>query len=172
MLIVLKSGSLNLLEPSGPVQACNGIALWMCLSNTIKFGILFCQAPITCVCTWESISSDFLQVSYKCWKQMKHCVGAIDLKLIIMQKKQWWFEKMDTGLGKSSYDNITLFTSRGYLTNWPTDWMTDQPADLHNGWTASGLINWLIDLHKLLTEQTTNWMANQSTDQPNKLMAD
>ena len=26
-LIVLKSGSLNLLEPSGPVQACNGIAL-------------------------------------------------------------------------------------------------------------------------------------------------
>jgi len=25
--IVLKSGSLNLLEPSGPVQSCNGIAL-------------------------------------------------------------------------------------------------------------------------------------------------
>ena len=27
MPIVLKSGSLNLLEPSGPVQACDGIAL-------------------------------------------------------------------------------------------------------------------------------------------------
>ena len=27
MPIVTKSGSLNLLEPSGPVQACNGIAL-------------------------------------------------------------------------------------------------------------------------------------------------
>jgi hypothetical protein len=26
VLIVLKSGSLNLLEPSEPVQACNGIA--------------------------------------------------------------------------------------------------------------------------------------------------
>jgi len=25
--IVLKSGSINLLEPSGPVQACNGTAL-------------------------------------------------------------------------------------------------------------------------------------------------
>jgi len=25
--IVLKSGNLNFLEPSGPVQACNGIAL-------------------------------------------------------------------------------------------------------------------------------------------------
>jgi hypothetical protein len=31
MPIVLKSGSLNLLEPSGPVQGCNGVAfasLW------------------------------------------------------------------------------------------------------------------------------------------------
>jgi len=27
VLTVLKSGSLNLMEPSGPVQACNGIAL-------------------------------------------------------------------------------------------------------------------------------------------------
>jgi hypothetical protein len=27
VLIVLKSGSLSLLEPSGPLQACNGIAL-------------------------------------------------------------------------------------------------------------------------------------------------
>ena len=27
MPIVLKSGSLNLLEPSGPVQSCNGVAL-------------------------------------------------------------------------------------------------------------------------------------------------
>jgi len=25
--IFLKSGSINILEPSGPVQACNGIAL-------------------------------------------------------------------------------------------------------------------------------------------------
>jgi hypothetical protein len=28
--IVLKSGNLNLLEPSGPVQGCNGIALPFC----------------------------------------------------------------------------------------------------------------------------------------------
>jgi len=31
--IVLKSGSLNLLEPSGPVQACNGIALLLPLPS-------------------------------------------------------------------------------------------------------------------------------------------
>ena len=47
--IVLKSGSLNLLEPSGPVQACTGIAFCcrtkaeqgqsfgFCVINRIKF---------------------------------------------------------------------------------------------------------------------------------------
>ena len=35
MPIVLKSGSLNLLEPSGPVQACNGIALT--LRNAVEY---------------------------------------------------------------------------------------------------------------------------------------
>ena len=35
MPIVLKSGSLNLLEPSGPVQACNGIALPLPLPEQI-----------------------------------------------------------------------------------------------------------------------------------------
>jgi len=34
--IVLKSGNLNLLEPSGPVQACNGIALpFTCSQNWV-----------------------------------------------------------------------------------------------------------------------------------------
>ena len=33
MPIVLKSESLNLLEPSGPVRACNGIALFLPLVN-------------------------------------------------------------------------------------------------------------------------------------------
>jgi hypothetical protein len=35
--IVLKSGSLNLLEPSGPVQACNGIDLPSPLSTDINY---------------------------------------------------------------------------------------------------------------------------------------
>jgi hypothetical protein len=35
--IVLKSGSLNLLEPSGPVKACNGIALPLPLPVFVTF---------------------------------------------------------------------------------------------------------------------------------------
>jgi hypothetical protein len=37
VLIVLKSGSLNLLEPYGPVQACNGIVLPLPLPS-LKLG--------------------------------------------------------------------------------------------------------------------------------------
>jgi hypothetical protein len=33
--MVLKSGSLNLLEPSGPVQVCNGIALPFLLNSFV-----------------------------------------------------------------------------------------------------------------------------------------
>jgi hypothetical protein len=39
--IVLKSGSLNLLEPSGPVQACNGIALPFYLLDATGCDIYF-----------------------------------------------------------------------------------------------------------------------------------
>ena len=41
VLIALKSGSLNLLETSGPVQGCNtGIALQHCLSVTALIGFI------------------------------------------------------------------------------------------------------------------------------------
>ena len=35
--VVTKSGSLNFLEPSGPVQACNGTALPFYISQFLKF---------------------------------------------------------------------------------------------------------------------------------------
>jgi hypothetical protein len=41
--LVLKSGSLNLLEPSGPVKACNGIALPYVVVSVPR---LFCCLPI------------------------------------------------------------------------------------------------------------------------------
>jgi len=37
--IVLKSGSLNLLEPSEPVQACNGIALHFTIQNNDNYSV-------------------------------------------------------------------------------------------------------------------------------------
>jgi hypothetical protein len=40
--IVLKSGSINLLEPSGSLQACNGIALPLPLTVN-KVAILFTE---------------------------------------------------------------------------------------------------------------------------------
>jgi len=45
MLIVLKSGTLNLLEPSGPVQACNGIAVCRLRADcsSLSTCILYCH---------------------------------------------------------------------------------------------------------------------------------
>ena len=39
MPIVLKSGNLNLLEPSGPVQACNGVALPFFLPGVLDMAL-------------------------------------------------------------------------------------------------------------------------------------
>ena len=55
--IVLKSGSLNLLEPSGPVQACNGIALaFNCICPLVKSA---CNMQLCCSMsdTTDDISS-------------------------------------------------------------------------------------------------------------------
>ena len=57
MLIVLKSGSLNLLELSGPVQACNGIALHFnfltAYRTHIDCAFKVCQLmQVTCSCRW------------------------------------------------------------------------------------------------------------------------
>ena len=70
VLIVLKSGSLNLLEPSGPVQACNGIALPLPLpprstrdsSRSQNSAVKNCSS--CCALTLKSIS---YSLSYKTW---------------------------------------------------------------------------------------------------------
>ena len=55
MPIVLKCGSLNLLEPSGPVQACNGIALPLPLPLPLPFTTCLYNAFVllTKASTWN-----------------------------------------------------------------------------------------------------------------------
>jgi hypothetical protein len=55
--IVLKSGSLNLLEPSGSVQGCNGIALplqhtWLVFVTETQCVYCALRAECVCVCVW------------------------------------------------------------------------------------------------------------------------
>jgi hypothetical protein len=49
--IVLKSGSLNLLEPSGPVKACNGIALPLLYQPSVD-SLKAVYGPIYCAVQW------------------------------------------------------------------------------------------------------------------------
>jgi hypothetical protein len=51
--IVLKSGSLNLLEPSGPVKACNGIAL--AFTYTYSFEALLDIKCVTSFCILQQL---------------------------------------------------------------------------------------------------------------------
>ena len=56
MPIVLKSGSLNLLEPPGPVQACNGIALeasWNVMAHAQKPDFVFRRSGRVHLNRWE-----------------------------------------------------------------------------------------------------------------------
>ena len=75
--IVLKSGSLKLLEPSGPVQACNGIALllyifiYMCI-------YIYIYTHISCISyvVWKLSSQDLCIFVFKSgtWK---HLIGSL-----------------------------------------------------------------------------------------------
>jgi len=81
------------------------------------------------VCTGESISSDFFASvlwmletdEALCWGHGSKTDYDVEEAVVIWRNGQW--------LENSSCDDITLFTSRSYLADWPTDWMTDQPAD-------------------------------------------
>ena len=50
-MTVLKSGSLNLLEPSGPVQVCNGIALplHVVVAGKLLFDVSLCECLINAI---------------------------------------------------------------------------------------------------------------------------
>ena len=68
MPVVLKSGSLNLLEPSGPVQACNGIALPLPLPFYFVLGtdlethlFLFLNKPIFVNLFWDFVVLNLLE---------------------------------------------------------------------------------------------------------------
>ena len=64
MPIVLKSGSLKLLEPSGPVQACSGIALSFITPDAYieKEGICFLASILKCMIFFKM--KEFVLISY------------------------------------------------------------------------------------------------------------
>jgi len=75
VLIVLKSGSLNLLEPSGPAQACNGIAFLMKYTKNKSCIILVFLYTIISRCTVNK-TYNLVTAVLICYFDMKH-----DIKL-------------------------------------------------------------------------------------------
>ena len=63
MPIVLKSGNLSVLEPSGPVQACHGIALYFAAVDELKdshLSVMGKNALITIYCGMEFMNFLFM----------------------------------------------------------------------------------------------------------------
>jgi len=68
---VLKSGRLNLLEPSGPVQACNGIALPLPISTWIAEKLLVSHRLRSTALGSVEVSADHT-FSYKCYQPWRY----------------------------------------------------------------------------------------------------
>ena len=91
MPIVLKSGSLNILEPSGPVQACNGIAL-----------------PLL----WNSVSSCDVKQSYHPYYLFVVC-NHLEFGLWILEDDPVYchsFQLIDHACSKTGRSEIAVIT--------------------------------------------------------------
>ena len=77
--LVLKCWSLKLLEPSGPVQACNGIALPSYLF-TIQWRYC-CKHSITITYCWESYWPWLLKTACRNWRMLNWHTGEWNGKI-------------------------------------------------------------------------------------------
>jgi hypothetical protein len=113
----MKSGSLNLLDPSGPVQACNGIALpfFLLLRNeiTLRTNYRNKTIPDSLMCVyvrgipiswWGKPQADFnrlfhtLQTTHPKWKCMWWtCTQPKTRPLVqyVLSSKAWYHHKKD-----------------------------------------------------------------------------
>ena len=73
--VVMKSWSLNYLEPSGPVQACNGTALPFYMGLGVKYPLFFSYFNETCSLSTYSREKKIVQLSYFIWSRVVHADG-------------------------------------------------------------------------------------------------
>jgi len=72
MPIVLKSGILNLLEPSGPIQACNGVALPIIICYSMLKKVMTCLRIwiVLCIPKCDFHSRSALEMEAICYTEM------------------------------------------------------------------------------------------------------
>ena len=78
VLTVLKSGSLNFLEPSGPAQACNGIALPFTFNLTALIWYTQLQISLdTASSSWRHfIVVDRLTITLAAWSELSFVISG------------------------------------------------------------------------------------------------
>jgi hypothetical protein len=84
--VVMKSGNLNLLEPSGPLQACNGTKSWLSTEDIDLGRPYWILHPVSCQ-TPEAVTTVF-----KCswgWTQVASETCRVLLQLLINILPSW-----------------------------------------------------------------------------------
>jgi hypothetical protein len=96
--IVLKSGSLNLLEPSGPVKVCNGIALPYHRSKitgvTFQYSVIFTRQLVQKFKSGHSdnTGSTYIAVHQKAKVQNALAYSRILVKILITEKARLYIK--------------------------------------------------------------------------------
>ena len=116
---------------------CSFLGVWDALHNGMSVSSQYHRSRhpalsdrcYSAVCAWESSQCWLLASVVQmletdealCWDHRSETDYVVEEAVLIWRNGHW--------LVNSSCDDITLFASRRYLGDWPTDWMTDQPAD-------------------------------------------
>jgi hypothetical protein len=114
---VLKSGSLNHLEPSRPVQACNLIDLpWLLLpllvrSVSIAVIVFLAYLTILCIgrimCVWIIIQGDSLARGLK----------LLSIKIVLLRQ---WLENLYTHIGNNAKQDLLIIDAENGLLSHPS----------------------------------------------------
>ena len=110
MLIILKFGSLNLLEPSGPVQACNGIALPLLLCTSVLCNDLphthFFPFRLVTYCILEAQN---IQYTLELLTEFFNCISYFNMKFKPFIVKNLVFLYLH--ICSQNFCNITIYPS-------------------------------------------------------------
>ena len=109
MPTVLKYGSLNLLEPSGPVQACNGIALPFTLSSIFYTQSNSNALPVSLLTSVRLITHNLVYNLQRIGLLFDDIASrTVNITIHISNSRQWMKQKED-GKSESSVVPVLLY---------------------------------------------------------------
>ena len=106
--VVTKSGNLNFLETSGPLQACNGTALPLCIYIYMYIYLCVCVCVCVCACVIK-----YSQIYFAIKLDMFRTVPLSIIRSFTLYTQQWYMSYRFCCV----YSVKLLMTDRGTVRN-------------------------------------------------------